>query len=124
MSPEQPAQEYNHVRWGTMMPATVKVGSKIVQLRARGEFSAAVNDRTRLTAQVPDLENLEAYLKNLVVSTVLDLIAILSQQASSVDQLKAVSTGAAQTLQEMLTPKFQAVGLQLKAVVIEAVESL
>ena len=53
MNPYQPAQEYNDLRWGTIMPVMVMVGSAVAQVRARGNYSVKVADSTLLAQAVP-----------------------------------------------------------------------
>jgi membrane protease subunit (stomatin/prohibitin family) len=124
MIPYQSAQEYNDLRWGTGMPVTVMVGSNIVEVRARGSFSAAVIEPARLAEEVPDPEDLPGCMRSLVVMTITDIIGQRSQEVSEVAQLTAITPQTIQAFQTMLESKFNAVGLKLKNATIEAVESL
>lgn len=124
MNPYQPTQEYNDLRWGTMMPVTVMVGSAIVQVRARGNYSVKVADSTLLAQAVPDPEELMGYLRSLVISVVTDMIGLRSTQVSDVAQLTAISAETVQSFQASLKARFEGVGLQLTKVSIDAIESV
>ena len=124
MNPYQPAQEYNDLRWGTMMPVTVMVGSAIVQVRARGNYSVKVADSTLLAQAVPDPEELMGHLRSLVISVVTDLIGLRSTQVSDVAQLTAISAETVQSFQTSLKSRFEGVGLQLTKLSIDAIESV
>lgn len=57
------AQEYNDLRWGTLMPVWVKVGAEVVQVRARGTCSVSVVDPSKAAGEVENPEDLEEYLR-------------------------------------------------------------
>ena len=124
MNAYQLAQEWNDLRWGTVMPVTVMISSKLVQVRARGSCSVAVTDPARLEEKVPDPDNLTAYVKSLLAQTITDMIGERSGEVSEVAQLTAITPQTIQTFQTELESKFNALGLQLKNVSIEAIESL
>jgi membrane protease subunit (stomatin/prohibitin family) len=124
MNAYQSAQEWNDLRWGTVMPVTVMIGSNLVQVRARGNCSFAVTDPARLEEQVPNPDNLTAYVKSLLAQTITDMIGERSGEVSDVAQLTAITAQTIQTLQTKLESKFNAIGLQLKNVSIETIESL
>jgi membrane protease subunit (stomatin/prohibitin family) len=124
MNAYQLAQEWNDLRWGTVMPITVMISSKLVQLRARGICSLAVTDPSRLEEQVPDPENLISYVKSLLAQAITDLIGERSSEASDAAQLIAITVPMIKLFQTNLEPKFNAVGLKLKNVSIETIESI
>lgn len=124
MNAYQLAQEWNDLRWGTVMPVAVMIGSKLVQVRARGSCSLAVTDPARLEEQVPDPDNLTAYVKSLLAQTITDMLGERSGEVSDVAQLTAITAQTIQTLQTKLELKFNLVGLKLKNVTIETIESL
>jgi membrane protease subunit (stomatin/prohibitin family) len=124
MSAYQTGQEYNGLRWGTIMPITVMVGSAFVQLRARGNFSAIILDPTRLAAEGSDPEDLIRYLGSLVVSVITDVIGERSGEVSDVAQLTAITPQTIQAFQTKLESKFETLGLRLKDFSIDAIESL
>jgi len=124
MTAYQVSQEWNDLRWGTVMPVAVMISSKLVQLRARGSCSLAVTDPSRLEEKVPDPDNLAAYVKSLLVLTITDMLGERSGEVSDIAQLTAITAQTIQTLRTKLEPKFNLVGLQLKNVTIETIESL
>jgi len=124
MSAYQLAQEWNDLRWGTVMPVALMIGSTFVQVRARGSFSLAVIEPSRLEPQIPDPENLPAYLKSLLAQAIADILGERSAEVSNVAQLTTVTPQMIQALRTILEPKFKTLGLQLKNVTIEAIESL
>jgi membrane protease subunit (stomatin/prohibitin family) len=124
MNAYQLSQEWNDLRWGTVMPVVVMISSKMVQVRARGSCSLAVTDPRRLEEKVPDPDNLAAYVRSLLVQTITDMLGERSGEVSDVAQLTAISAQTIQALQTKLEPQFNAVGLQLKSVTIETIESL
>jgi membrane protease subunit (stomatin/prohibitin family) len=124
MNTYQLAQEWNDIRWGTVMPVTVMIGSDLVQVRARGSCSLAVTDPSRLEAHVPDPDNLTAYVRSLLVQTITDMIGERSGEVSDVMQLTAITAQTIQTLQTKLELKTNLVGLHLKNVSIETIERL
>jgi len=124
MASYQLAQEFVNLRWGTMMPIAVMVNSNIVQLRARGNFSAIVADPARLSAEVPDPENLASFLQSFAVITITDMIGMSSSSASDVRQLTTVTAQTVQAFQTELDSKFNSIGLKLKDASIDAIESV
>ena len=124
MDAYQLAQEWNDLRWGTVMPVTVMIGSKFVEVRARGICSIAVTDPAQLEEQVPDHDNLTVYVKSLLAQTITDILGERSGEVSDVAQLTAITAQTIQMLQTKLESKFNAIGLRLKNVSIEAIESL
>jgi membrane protease subunit (stomatin/prohibitin family) len=124
MNAYQLAQEWNDLRWGTVMPVAVMIGSTFVQVRARGSFSLAVTDPRRLEEQVPDPDNLPATVKSLLAQTITDMLGERSAEVSNIAQLVTVTPQTIQALRTILEPKFNALGLQLKNVTIEAIENL
>jgi membrane protease subunit (stomatin/prohibitin family) len=118
------SQEWNDLHWGTVMPVVVMIGSKVVQFRVRGVCSLAVTGPERLEEKVPDPENLAAYVKSLLVQTITDMLGERSSEVSDVAQLTAITPQTVQAFQALLEPKFNAVGLKVKSVTIEAIESV
>jgi membrane protease subunit (stomatin/prohibitin family) len=124
MNVYQLAQVWNDLRWGTVMPVAVMIGSNLVQVRARGSCSVAVTDPSRLEAQVPDPDNLTAFVRSLLVLTITDMLGERSAEVSNVAQLTTITPQTIQVFQTKLESKFNAVGLNLKNVSLEAIESL
>lgn len=124
MTAYQLSQAWNDLRWGTVMPVTVMISSKLVQLRAWGSCSLAVTDPARLEEKVPDPDNLTAYVKSLIAQSITDMLGERSGEVSDVTQLTAITAQTIQALQTTLEPKFNVVGLRLKDVTIETIESL
>ena len=124
MNAYQLAQEWNDLRWGTVMPVAVMIGSKLVQVRARGSCSLAVTDPARLEEKVPDPGNLAAYVKSLLAQTITDMFGERSGEVSDVAQLTAIIPQTIQALRTTLEPKLDLVGLKIKNVTIETIESL
>ena len=124
MDTYQLAQEWNDLRWGTAMPVTVKIGSNFVEVRARGNCSLAVTSPARLEEQVPDPNNLTAYVKSLLAQTITDSIGERSAEVSDVAQLTTITPQMIQAFQTNLESKFNLIGLKLKNVTIEAIETL
>jgi len=124
MTGYQISQEWNDLRWGTVMPVVVMIGSKLVQLRARGSCSVAVSDAARLDEKVPDPENLPAYVKSLLTQSITDMLGERSTEVSDIAQLTVITPQTIQAFQAALDSKFTTIGLQLKNVTIEAIESL
>jgi membrane protease subunit (stomatin/prohibitin family) len=124
MSAYQINQEFSDLRWGTMMPVTVMVGSDIVEVRARGTLAVIVVDPGPLAAALPDPDDLPGYLRSQVLPAITDLIGERSTQAANKAQLTAVTPETHQTLQAQLEPRFAALGLRLKSVTVEAIETV
>jgi membrane protease subunit (stomatin/prohibitin family) len=117
-------QEYNQLFWGTRMPATVMIGSDIVEVRARGNYSLIVKDPQKLQEQVPDPDDLESYLGSFLSLYVMEFIGELSCAVSNVAQLTMVTDQTCTALRAKLEPKLNELGLELKAVRIEAIEKI
>ena len=124
MNAYQSAQEWDNLRWGTIMPVTVMIGSIFVEVRARGICSFAVADPVSLEEQVPDPDNLTTYVKSLLAQSIADLLGERSGEVSDIVQLTAITAQTIQTLQTKLDSKFSAIGLRLKSISIETIESL
>ena len=124
MASYQFAQEFVNLRWGTLMPIAVMVNSNIVQLRARGNFSAIVADPARLSAEVPDPENIASFLQSFAVITITDMIGMQSSSAPDVRQLTTITAQTVQTFQAEFDSKFKSIGLKLKDASIDAIESV
>lgn len=117
-------QEYNNLRWGTMMPISLMIGSNFVQLRARGSYSFIIQDAERLKKQVSDPDALLSYTRSQVTIAITNVVGELSQQVSSVAQLTKVTDQTLSLLKSQLETKFAELGLQLKSITIEAIENL
>jgi membrane protease subunit (stomatin/prohibitin family) len=96
----------------------------VARLRARGTCALTVREPTLLEKQIADPDNLPAQLNALLASTITDVLGELSSQASDLNQVTAITEQTRQALQSSLEPKCAALGLQLKAVKIEAIESV
>ena len=106
------------------MPVTVLIGGEIAEARARGTCSVAVADPAQLAAQVPDPENLQAELRPQITLAFTELLGERSAQGLDTAQFTTVTLAALQSLRDRLEPRLAAMGLQLKAVSIEAIERL
>jgi hypothetical protein len=73
---------------------------------------------------VPDPDSLTAHVRALLASAMTDVLGELSREVADVAQLTAVTEKTTRALQAKLEPKFNALGLQMKAVKIEAIESV
>ncbi len=124
MTTYQPAQEYNDLRWGTGMPIALLVGSQFVQVRARGTCSLVLQDIHQLQQQVPDPDDLTARVRTLLASHMEETIGELNLQVANVMQLTTITEQTLQTFRAKLEPKFKELGLQLKSISIEAIESV
>src|SRR5512134_2746284 len=102
-------QEYKDLRWGTMTPIAVRVGSRIVQLRARGTCSVRVRDVQALQEQIPDPASLPGFVRNVLAGTLADVLAELSLTASDTAQLTTASEATLQALRANIEPKFNSV---------------
>ncbi len=124
MSVYQVSETFDDINWGTRMPVMAMIASSIVQIRARGVFSVMVNDPAKLAAQVPEADDLPFYLQSLAASAMTDLIGMQGHKLSSVEQLTSIPQFFEQELENILTEKLHAIGMQLNRVHIEAIESL
>ena len=124
MSTYQLAQEYKDIRWGTLMPVDVMVGSTYAQVRAFGLVSVRVVDPAQLEAQVPDPADLTRQVPMQVSRAIMDMIGMRSQQVSTVAELTIVTPETVQTLQAMLEPFYSALGLQLTQVSIQSMQTM
>jgi membrane protease subunit (stomatin/prohibitin family) len=124
MTTYQTAQEYNDLRWGTVMPIALMIGSQFLQARARGTYSMTVSDVQLLQQQVPDPDELITQVRSLMANIITETIGELSQEVTSAAQLTTITEHTIQAFQAKIEPKFKALGLQLKAVSIEAIESV
>ena len=124
MTTYQAAQAYTNLRWGTMMPIAVMVGSTFAQVRARGTFSVAVSDPAQLAQAVPDPDDLEGYLRSVMLSTINEVIGERSTEVADIAQLTTITPQTVQAFQAKLEAAFGAAGLQLKQISIEAIESV
>ena len=124
MNTYQPEQQLVDLRWGTLMPIMTMVNSNLVQLRARGKFSAIIADPAKFSIEVPDPNNPQSYLNSIIVTAITDMLIGSSQTASDVGQLTTVTYQTVEALHTVLESKFMAIGLQLKDVSIDAIESL
>lgn len=116
------AQEYNDLRWGTLMPVWVKVGAEVVQVRARGTCSVSVVDPSKAAGEVENPEDLEEYLRSQAAAVVTDVIGERARQVPDVLHLTTISPETVQLFQEKLDARCCAFGLKLKSVRIEALE--
>jgi membrane protease subunit (stomatin/prohibitin family) len=123
MSADEIDREWNDMFWGTSMPVSVMIGSDFAQVQARGKLSFVVTDPGRLEAQVTDADQVTGLVKSILVSALTDIIGEQSSQLSDIEQLTASAPQILQALQAKLELKFKEVGLQFKALSIEAIEN-
>ncbi|MBI5290749.1 MAG: SPFH domain-containing protein [Chloroflexi bacterium] len=69
-------------------------------------------------------DSLTAHVRALLASAMTDVLGELSREVADVAQLTAMTEQITKALQSKLEPKFSALGLQMKAVNIEAIESV
>jgi hypothetical protein len=120
----QPEQEYNDIHWGTGIPVVLKVGEQFVQVWARGSCSLMVRDRLQLQPRVPNPEDLPGFVRSLLASLIEETIGELGMQVSKVAQLTVVTDQMVQSFQAKIESKFAELGLKLKAISIDAIESI
>lgn len=117
-------QDYNDQRWGTRMPIALMIGSAVVELRARGTYSLTVVDSQRLQTEISDPEDLPNFVGSLVTVALTDAIGQMAQKATRVTQLTQSTEPVAQALRAGLESKLNALGLQLRALKVEAIEQV
>ncbi len=117
-------QEYNNLRWGTMMPIALSVGSQFVQVRARGTCSVMVQDVERFQQQVSNPAEAAVYVQSLMAVALSDMFGERSAAVSDIKELTTINEATVQALRSRFEPKCNEVGLQLKALSIDAIETI
>jgi hypothetical protein len=123
MTAYQTGQEYKTLRWG-MMPTPVKVGESFAEVRARGTFSAAIQDPGKVSAIVENPDDLPRYLQNLLALAANDFLGERSAACASLAQLTTLTPDAARALEAQASGRLAAAGLRLTALSIEAIEGV
>lgn len=124
MNTYQDIQEFNDLLWGTPAPIMTMVNSQLVQLRARGSCSLTVKDASLLQEKVPDSNSLTPQVRSLLANAVTDIIAQVSQQAPNTTQLISMKDEITSALQSKIEPAFNEMGLSIKKLEIQAIESM
>jgi hypothetical protein len=119
----QKAQTYTDLRWG-IMPTAMLIGGAIVEARARGTCAVAVADPGRLAEQVPNPEDLPGLVRSLAGQAIADLLGQRGLQAADAAQFTVVDPAVLQALHDALAPRLAQVGLELKALCIDAIECM
>jgi membrane protease subunit (stomatin/prohibitin family) len=116
--------EFADIRWGTMMPVTVMVESKICQFRARGTCSVRVEDPALANGKVDEPDAEGGFLRPYLMIAVTDAIGELSTQGPPISDFTSVSAKVAFTIQERMATLLASMGMTLTAVRVEAVEDI
>ena len=117
-------QEFNNLRWGTMMPIMVMVNSEVLQLRARGSYSLAVTDPKKLEEHIPEPDGVGNWVSSQVVVILSDIIGEAALNASSPEQLLGGSKTVEKSLKSNLDVEMLTLGLRLKTFSLEALEKV
>jgi membrane protease subunit (stomatin/prohibitin family) len=124
MSIYQSAQEFKNIRWGTVMPVAVMIGTEIKEVRARGNFSVAVSNPALVEQAVSDPEDLEGCLRMQALRCVTTFIALRSREVDTAAQFTSVTPAVVQVFQAQLSSELEGLGLQVTQVTIDAIEVL
>jgi len=117
-------QEFNNIRWGTMMPIPVMVGGEILEVRARGNISIIVEEPTKIQTQIDNPEDFEAGMRSYFSACVNEAIGELSQSALNIEQFLSISENTKNLFKSKFDYKLSEIGLKVKSLVIEAIENI
>ena len=117
-------QEFNNIRWGTMMPIAVMVGGVILEVRARGTVSVTVEDPIKIQAQIEDPEDFTSEMRSYFSACINDAIGELSQSAVSTEQFLSISETTKNMFVSAFDHKLAEMGLKVKGLVVEAIEKM
>jgi membrane protease subunit (stomatin/prohibitin family) len=119
---EDKPQEFRDIKWGTVQPVYVQLGSVITPLRAWGDFSCAVNNHQQFKDKFGDaqgedkLSELTSHLQPVLVSGVIDVLGEMSSGKSGLAELSADLNAVAAAVKARAEPNFNALGLTLLSV--------
>jgi membrane protease subunit (stomatin/prohibitin family) len=118
------APELENLRWGTMMPIALRIGSQFVQVRARGSYTLLIQDRSRFQSQIADPHNLRGQVGTLIVNAFTEVIGELSQTVSGVAQITGATASVTRSLCEKLEPTLAGLGLRMKTLTVDTIEKM
>ncbi len=117
-------QTLNDIRWWTGMPLTLKVGGQIVQVRARGTVALTVTAADKLSAQIPNPDDLSSTLTPHLNLAAIDAVGELSHSAANLAQLTTLTPASRDIFKANMASKLAEFGVQVDHVTIEAIESV
>lgn len=116
------AQEFNNLRWGTLGPIPVRVGGQILEVRARGTLSLLVAEPAQIETYIENPEDFEAEMRSYFSMCIHEALGELASAALNLEQFLAVSEQTRQLFQAKFDQKLGEMGLQVKSLVLEALE--
>lgn len=117
-------QDFNNIRWGTAMPVPLMVGSEIIQIRARGTFSAVVVDPQIFEKNVPEADNANRWAANQVLTAFIDIIGESASAAADAAQLLAKTGEIGDKLKDKIETNLLTAGLKITLVILETIEKI
>ncbi len=117
-------QEFNNIRWGTMMPIPVVVGGEIHHIRARGNISIIVEEPTKIQTQIENPEDFESGMRSYFAVCVNEAIGELSQSALNIEQFLSTSENTKNLFKSKFDYKLGELGLKVKSLMIEKIEKI
>lgn len=116
------AQEFNDLPWGTPMPVMLRIGAGVVSVVARGSYSVAVSDEGRFRERVGDVDGLRSQARPILASKLADALGSIAASKASMAELAASSAEIAAAVKSQAEQGFNALGLTVTQVKIEAIE--
>jgi membrane protease subunit (stomatin/prohibitin family) len=125
MNPEQKEllQEFEHLNWGTTMPVTLLVGGEILSIRGWGNCSLEAADLPLFEAEAGDVDGLRGRVKMTIPMRLTDVLAEASAGKSGLDELMAGCAALEALLKSRLEADFKAMGLAIRQIKIESMNS-
>jgi membrane protease subunit (stomatin/prohibitin family) len=120
--PEGKTQEFDNILWGTTTPVLLTLGSRIIQIRARGSCSVAVNNPQVFSQMLGDSTRMATQVKAILVNKVTDALFEVSRGKTDLIDIISSSDEMAEMVKAIAEPALNGVGLTLKKFEIQAIE--
>jgi len=119
---EGKTQEFENIFWGTTTPVLLTLGYVIVQIRARGSCSVAINNPQIYTQMLGDSSRMATQVKAIIVNKVTDSLFEVSRGKTDLIDIISSSDEMAEMVKAIAEPALNGVGLTLKQFEIQAIE--
>ena len=119
---EGKTQEFENIFWGTTTPVLLTLGNVIVQIRARGSCSVAINNPQIYTQMLGDSSRMATQVKAIIVNKVTDSLFEVSRGKTDLIDIISSSDEMAEMVKAIAEPALNGVGLTLKQFEIQAIE--
>ena len=117
-------EDLAHLTWGTAMPVTILLGGEIISLRAHGTCSLAISHLQIFNECSQNMDKLRTQIRGYIPLRVAETLADPGPDKNTLDEMTADMAGLESSLKARLDLDMAPLGLEVRQVVIRAVQRI